>query len=114
MECWVIPGHLSKDLQIRLKTFLRDPDLKTQDRRRLLMIITPVIISTVEGTGFSLYFLEKDLLKYKEWKDKKRSTYLTITKNDICTIGETWIFNGSALQIYIVSTIHRVSQNYRY
>jgi uncharacterized membrane protein YkvA (DUF1232 family) len=24
--------------------------------------------------GLSLYFLEKDLMKYKEWKDRKRST----------------------------------------
>ena len=24
--------------------------------------------------GFALYFLEKDLLKYKEWKDKKSFT----------------------------------------
>ena len=38
-------------------------------------IIGPGQIDDAAILGLSLYFLEKDLLKYKEWKDRKGSRF---------------------------------------
>jgi len=42
-------------LQARIKTFGREPDLKTQDRRRQFMIIPPLIIWTICEKRFRGY-----------------------------------------------------------
>ena len=47
----VIPWSPFKGLRPGKKLFGREPDLKTQGRRRFYMITTPLIISTISQIG---------------------------------------------------------------